>query len=62
MQRSSKIPYLTDEEEEELEDFLIGCASVGYARSRYQVMQLVGEVVLPQGPGNRCDAWVVGGL
>ena len=41
--------YLTVEEEEELEDFLIGCASVGYARSRYQVMQLVGEVVSHKG-------------
>ena len=41
--------YLTDEEEEQLEDFLIGSASVGYARSRQQVMQLVGEVVSHKG-------------
>ena len=26
--------YLTDEEEEELEEFLSGCASIGFARSR----------------------------
>ena len=42
--------YLTDEEEEEeLETFLTGCASVGYARSRQQVIQLVQEVVSRKG-------------
>ena len=33
--------YLTDLEEEELESFLCGFASVGYAWSRQQVMELV---------------------
>ena len=37
--------YLTIAEEEELEEFLVGCASVGFARSRQQVLQLVQEVV-----------------
>ncbi len=41
--------YLTDEEEQQLEDFPTGCASVGYARSRQQVIQLVGEVVSRKG-------------
>lgn len=36
---------LTDKEEEQLEDFLIGSASVGYARCWQQVMQQVGEVI-----------------
>ena len=41
--------YLTDEEEEELEEFLAGCASVGFARSRQQVLELVQEVVNRKG-------------
>ena len=41
--------YLTDEEEGELELFLTGCASVGYARSRQQVLQLVQEVMSNKG-------------
>ena len=41
--------YLTDEEEEELENFLTGCASVGFAKSRQQVIELVQEVVHQKG-------------
>ena len=41
--------YLNDEEENELEDFLTGCASVGFARSRQQVIQLVQEAVSRKG-------------
>ena len=41
--------YLTDEEEDELEEFLVGCASVGFARSRQQVIELVQEVVNRKG-------------
>ena len=41
--------YLIDDEEEELEEFLSGCASVGFARSRQQVMELVQEVVNRKG-------------
>ena len=36
--------YLSDEEEDELEEFLVGAAAVGYARSRQQVIQLVQDV------------------
>jgi hypothetical protein len=41
--------YLADEEEEELEEFLSGCASVGFARSRQLVLELVQEVVNRKG-------------
>ena len=41
--------YLTDDEEAELEEFLVGCASVGFARSRQQVLELVQEVVNRKG-------------
>ena len=41
--------YLTDEEEEELEEILAGCASVGFARSQQQVLELVQEVVNRKG-------------
>ena len=41
--------YLTDEEEEELEEFLAGCASVGFARTRHQTLELVQEVVNRKG-------------
>ena len=41
--------YLTEEEEDELEQFLAGCASIGYGKSRQQVIQLVQEVVTCKG-------------
>lgn len=41
--------YLSDEEEDELEEFLVGAAAVGYARSRQQVIQLVQDVVTRKG-------------
>ena len=47
--QSSPPRYLTNEEEEELEEFLSGCASVGFARSQQQVMELVQEVVNRKG-------------
>ena len=47
--RSGLPRYLTDEEEVELEEFLAGCASVGFARSWQQVMELVQEVVNRKG-------------
>ena len=47
--RSGPERYLTDEEESELEEFLIGCASVGFAKSRIQVMELVQEVMRHKG-------------
>ena len=46
---SGPLKYLTDEEESELEDFFVGCASVGIARSRQQVLELVREAVNHKG-------------
>ena len=43
--QSGPVKYLSDEEEDELEEFLVGCASVGFARSCQQVLELVLEVV-----------------
>lgn len=37
--------YTTDEEENELEQFLVGCASISYDKSRQDVIQLVQEMV-----------------
>ena len=41
--------YLTSEEEEQLVKFLTGCASVGYARSKKEVMALVSRVIEGKG-------------
>jgi len=41
--------YLTDEEEDELEQFLADCAAIGYGKSRQQVIHLVQEVVTSKG-------------
>jgi len=41
--------YLTDQEECELVNFLTGCASVGYAKSRHQVLALVEQVMQKKG-------------
>ena len=37
--------YLSDREEKELTNFLIGCARIGYARSRKQVLALVSSII-----------------
>ena len=39
--RSGPPTYLTEEEERELEMFLVGCAKVGFPRSRQDVMEIV---------------------
>jgi hypothetical protein len=44
--RSGPERYLSDEEENE---FLIGCASVGFAKSRFQVIELVQELMRHKG-------------
>ena len=36
---------MTDGEEKELSNFLVGCSRIGYARSRKQVISLVGGIV-----------------
>lgn len=54
--------YLTDEEEAELERYLTQCSSVGFARSRQQVIQLVRDGDHAQRFGCNGDTWVVGVL
>ena len=41
--------YLTEEEESELEEFLVGCALVGFAKSRNQVIEIVQELLRRKG-------------
>ena len=52
--------YLSDEEEDELEEFLVGAAAVEYARSRQQVIQLVQDVSPSEGFSCSCVPWLVG--
>ena len=41
--------YLTDEEEEELANFLCGCAKMGYARTKKDVLAIVEEILASKG-------------
>jgi len=41
--------YVTGQEEEELVNILIGCAALGYARSKNDVIALVQQVVATKG-------------
>ena len=41
--------YLTDEEEEDLATFIENCASVGYAKTRKQILALVERIMSAQG-------------
>ena len=43
--------YLTDEEEASLVDFLIGCASIGYAKSRKDVLAIAQQIISTHKPG-----------
>ena len=47
--KSGPATYLTAYEEKELVDFLIGCARIGFARTRKQVMTLVCTVMIKKG-------------
>ncbi len=38
-------PYLSEEEEEELVNFLVKCAQIGYPHTRMQVLAIVQEIV-----------------
>ncbi len=38
-------PYLSREEEKELVDFLVTCSKIGYAKSRKEVLALVGSIL-----------------
>ena len=42
--KSGKKRYLSDEEEDELVQFLLNCASVGYPRSRMEVIAIVQQI------------------
>ena len=42
-------PLLTANEEKSLADFLIGCASVGYAKSRKDVLSIVQQILYSRG-------------
>lgn len=41
--------YLNDEEEEDLVSFICGCASVGFAKTRIEVIAIVEEVLAQKG-------------
>ena len=41
--------YLSDEEEDELEAFLVGCASIGFTKSCSQVIEIVQQVMSRKG-------------
>ena len=43
--RSGPAHYLNDQEEKELVRFLIGCAKIGYAKTRKQVLGIVRTIV-----------------
>lgn len=47
--KSGLSKYLSDEEEKELVNFLSGCAAVGYARSKRDIIALVQQVVANKG-------------
>ena len=50
--------YLTDQEESELVNFLCGCAAVGFAKSRQQVLSLVEQVIRKKGkPVSLSPGW-----
>ena len=46
---SGKVKFLSDEEELELVNFMCGCAAVGYAKSKQQIISLVRSVVQSKG-------------
>ena len=48
--RSGSKTYLTNEEEASLLDFLIGCASIGYAKSRKDVLAIAQQIVHTRKP------------
>ena len=51
--------HLSDEEEDRLVEFIAGCASIGYAKSRKEVQAIAQQIVM-QGPTCRTHQGVVG--
>ncbi len=49
--KSGPAKFLSDEEETEFANFLCGCAAVGYAKSKQQVLTLVRNIVESKGQG-----------
>ncbi len=47
--KSGPSKFLTDEEELELINFICGCAAVGYAKSKQQIISVVRNVVQSKG-------------
>lgn len=48
--RSGRKRLLTDEEEESLIEFLVGCASIGYAKSRSDVLAIAQQIARTRDP------------
>ena len=44
-------PYLSEEEEEELVNFLIKCGRIGYPKTRAQVLAIVQDILSKRRPG-----------
>ena len=56
--KSGPPKFLSDKEELELVNFLCGCAAVGYAKSKQQVLSLVRSVVRTKGiEATVTDGW-----
>ena len=49
--KSGSKTYLTDEKETSLVDFLVGCAKIGYAKSRKDVLAIAQQIVSTRKPG-----------
>ena len=47
--KSGPLKYLDDKEEEELVTFILGCASMGYAKSKQEIIAIVRKVVAAKG-------------
>ena len=48
--RSGRKKLLTDEEEASLIEFLVGCASIGYAKSRSDVLAIAQQIARTRDP------------
>ena len=57
--KSGPPPYLTWTEEEELVSFLLGCAGIGYPRTRKDVLAIVQDVIDSKGIEKCGYRWVV---
>ena len=56
-------PYLSNEEEKELVEFLVECSKIGYEKIRQEVMKLIEEIVERKGiklpSGKLSNGWWV---